>query len=62
MSGPSKKSSPSSDDSENILVRVQRLRQQSEAFQRTVEEDLRTARALLEELRVRQAKRRPRSN
>ena len=62
MLGPPKQSSPSSDEPENILVRVQRLRQQSEAFQRTVEKDLRTARAFLEELRVRQAKGRPRSN
>jgi hypothetical protein len=57
MSGPSKKSSPSSDTPENLLVYVERLRQQAEEFQRTVEEELRTARALLEELHVRQAKR-----
>jgi hypothetical protein len=62
MPGPPKQSSPSSDEPENILARLQRLRQQSEAFQRTVEEDLRAARALLEELRVRQVKGRPRSN
>ena len=37
---------------------VQGLRQSAEAFSKTVEEDLRTTRALLEELRVRQAKRR----
>ena len=58
MSGPSKKSSPSSGEPENLLVRVERLRQQAEEFQRTVEEELRTVRAHLEELRVRQAKRR----
>ena len=61
MSGPSKQSSLSSEDAENLLARVQQLRQESEAFQRTVEEDLKTARALIEELRVRQAKRRPHS-
>ena len=58
MSGPSKKSSPSSGEPENLLVRVERLRQQAEEFQRTVEEELRTVRAHLEELQVRQAKRR----
>jgi hypothetical protein len=58
MSGPSKKSSPSSGKPENALVCVERLRQQAEEFQRTVEEELRTARALIEELRVRLAKRR----
>ena len=58
MSGPSKKSSPSSGKPETVLVFVERLRQQAEEFQRTVEEGLRTARALLEELHVRQAKRR----
>ena len=45
MSGPSKKSSPSSGEPENLLVRVERLRQQAEEFQRTVEEELRTVRA-----------------
>jgi hypothetical protein len=44
--------------SDNVLMYVERLRQQAEEFQRTVEEELRTARALIEELRVRQAKRR----
>jgi hypothetical protein len=58
MSEPSKKSSPSPDKSENLLVYVERLRQQAEEFQRTVEEESRTVQALLEELRVRQAKRR----
>ena len=43
----------------SLLMRVNRLRWQSEAFQRTVEEELRrTLRALLEELLVRQAERR----
>ena len=41
-----------------LCVFVERLRQQAEEFQRTVQEGLRTARALLEELHVRQAKRR----
>jgi hypothetical protein len=59
MSGPSKKSSPSSDKLENLLEFVTRLRQQAEVFQRAVEEDLRMLRARIEELRVRQAKRRP---
>ena len=60
MSGPSKKSSLSSDKAENVLVYVERLRQQAEEFQKTVEEELRTARALLEELHVREATRRGR--
>jgi hypothetical protein len=58
MSGPSKKLSPSSDKAENVLVYVERLRHQAEEFQRTVEEELRTARALLDELHLREAKRR----
>ena len=44
MSEPSKKSSPSSDKPEHVLLYVERLRQDAEAFQRTVEEELRTAR------------------
>ena len=55
MSGPSKTSSPSSGEPENLLARVKRLRQQAEAFQKTVQEE---RQSLLEELRVRQAKRR----
>ena len=58
MSEPSKKSSPFSGKPENVLVYVERLRRQAEEFQRTVEEELRTTRALLEDLHVRQAKRR----
>ena len=58
MSGPSKKSSLSSSKPETLLVYVERLRQQAEEFQRTVDEELRTAHALLEDLQVRQAKRR----
>ena len=49
----------SSDKAEDALVYVERLRQQAEEFQRTVEEELRTARALLE-LHVREATRRGR--
>src|SRR5688572_17103897 len=40
MSGPSKKSSPSSGESEPLLVYVRRLRLHAEEFQRTVEEEL----------------------
>ena len=58
MSGPWKQSSLSAGGLENLLVFVERLREQAEEFQRTVEEELWTVRALLEELRVRQAKRR----
>ena len=58
MSGPSKKSSPSSGKPEDLLVYVERLRQQAEEFQRAVEEESRTVRALLLDERVRQAKRR----
>jgi hypothetical protein len=43
---------------ESVQVCVDRLQQQAEAFQRTVEEELLTARALLEELHLSQAKRR----
>ena len=58
MPGPSKKESLSSGKPENVLVYVERLRQQAEEFQRTVEEELGTAHAVLEELYGRQAKRR----
>jgi hypothetical protein len=37
---------------------VERLRQQAEDFQRRFEDEIRTVRAILEEERVRQAKRR----
>jgi len=57
MSGP-KKSSSSSSKTEGLLVYVERLRQQAEEFQRTVEEEVRLIRAQLFEERVRQAKRR----
>jgi len=57
MSGPSKKSSRSSGEPETVLVHVERLRQQAEEFQRTVEEELWTERALLEERLGRQDKR-----
>ena len=58
MSGPSKKSSAFSGEPDSLLVRVERLRQQAEAFQWTLEEELRTTREAIEELRVRRAKRR----
>jgi hypothetical protein len=58
MSGPSKKSSPSSGEPENLVVYCERLRQQAEDFQRTVGREIRTTLALIEELRVSQAKRR----
>jgi hypothetical protein len=41
-----------------MVARFERLRQQEEEFQRTVEESLRTTCARVEDLRVRQAKRR----
>ena len=58
MSGPSTHPSPSPGEPEHLLVRVERLRQQAEDFQRRVEDEIRTVRAILEEERVRQAKRR----
>jgi hypothetical protein len=58
MSGPSKKQSSVPNTREDVLAYVERLRQQAEEFQRTVEAELLTARALLEELYLRQAKRR----
>jgi hypothetical protein len=55
MSGPSKESGPSaSGKPEDLLAYVERLRQQVEEFQRALEEE---ASALIEELRLRQAKR-----
>lgn len=56
MCGPSKKTSPFSGQPEDVLVCVERLRQTAKEFQRTVEEELRTARVLLEALLTRQAK------
>jgi hypothetical protein len=58
MPGPSKKLLPPSDEPENLVVWVERLRQQAEEFQRTVEEEIRRTRTILDDLRVRQAKRR----
>jgi hypothetical protein len=58
MSGPSKKSLPPSSEPESLVVYVNRLRQQAEDFQRTVENDLLRLRALLDDLRVCYAKRR----
>ena len=58
MSGPSKESSPSSGEPESLAVYVDRLRQQAEEFQRTVEVEIRTTQARIEDLLVSQAKRR----
>jgi hypothetical protein len=58
MSGPSKKSSPFSGEPETLRVYVERLRQQAEEFQRSVENERQTVSALLEDLRIRQAQRR----
>jgi hypothetical protein len=55
--GPRTHSLPSG-KGEHLLMRIERLRQQAQEFQGTVESELRTTRALLEDLRVRQAKRR----
>jgi hypothetical protein len=52
------KTSPPSGKPENLLVYVERLRQQAEEFQGTVNKELQRTRALLDELLVRQAKRR----
>ena len=56
MSEP-KKSAPSG-TTEDLLLWVEWLRQQAEEFQKTIEEELRLARAQLLDERVRQAKRR----
>jgi hypothetical protein len=58
MSGRSTKWSRSSDETNDLRVRVERLRHEAQAFQRTVEEDMRRTRALIHEQQVRQAKRR----
>jgi hypothetical protein len=58
MFAASKKSPFSSGEPENLLAYVERLRQQAEAFQRTVEEESGITKTLIEELRVSQAKRR----
>ena len=60
MSGPSKNSPPYSGTPENPLTRVEQLRQEAAAFQRTIEEELRTLKARIEEVQVSQAKRRGR--
>ena len=57
MSGP-RKSSSSLGKTEDLLVSVERLRQQAEEFQKAIEEEVRLARAQLLDERVRQAKRR----
>ena len=43
---------------DNLLMFVEQLRLRAEAFHRTVQDDLRKVQALLDEQRVRQAKRR----
>jgi len=58
MPGPSKKSSPSLGEPEDLVLYLERLRQQAEDFRRSVEEDMVTTKALIEKLRVDQAKRR----
>jgi hypothetical protein len=58
MSGPPKESSPSALELDNLLLRVKRLRQDAEAFLRTLTDELRTTRTLIDDLRVDQAKRR----
>ena len=55
MSRPPTPVPPFSGEPETLLARVQRLRQQAEDFQETVEEE---ARALLEELKAEETKRR----
>jgi hypothetical protein len=52
--GPSKESASRGSGEPDLLAYVERLRQQAEEFQRALEDE---ARALIEELRVRQAKR-----
>ena len=54
MSGLWKKSSPSSGESESLPVYVDRLRQEAEEFQRTVEAEILTTLALIEDLLVSQ--------
>jgi hypothetical protein len=49
-------SSPSGDGA-TLLGSIERLRQRADDFQRTVEEEVRTSRTLIEELQVRRAKR-----
>ena len=56
MSGPLKEPSPSSDNSQRVLMFVERLRHQAEEFQRTIEEEIRqTARAIHAERHGRRA-------
>jgi hypothetical protein len=42
MTGPPTHPSPSSGEPENLLVRVERLRQQAEDFQRSIEDEVST--------------------
>jgi hypothetical protein len=57
MSGSSKDSSPSSGHTNSLVVRVERLREQAEAFQKTVEAE---RQALDRELKARHIHRRRR--
>jgi len=57
MAGPSKKSLLPSLTPENLLVFVEQLRLRADAFHRTLQDELRRVRALIDEQRVRQAKR-----
>ena len=60
MSGPFEESTVCSSQAENLFVCVERLRRRAEEFQRTIEAELEAVRGLIEELRIRQAKRRAR--
>ena len=52
MSRPTNESSVSSRKPESLLVYVERVRQQAEEFQKTVEEEPRRTTRMLEELRA----------
>ena len=58
MTGPSKKSLRPSLTPEHLLMFVEQLRLRADAFRRTLQDELRRIRALIDEQRVRQAKRR----
>ena len=62
MSGPSKNSSLSSGerDPETLLAYIERIRLEAEELHRTLEQEIQTTLRLIEDLRVRQAKRRHR--
>jgi hypothetical protein len=58
MAGPSKQSRRPSLTPENLLMFVEQLRLRAEAFHRTIQDEILRLRALIDEQRVRQAKRR----